>query len=396
MAIDRQTWNRRDAFRLRGAFDRFLRGSPPIDRSEQAANSTDLIVGTRRAMGSYFEIKLGANVPGAAGLIERTLDRVDELESRLTVYRDDSEMSEINARAHLGPMRVERDLFNLLDRAFRISEETGGAYDITSGALSVAWGFFKGPRRVPDASTLADAKAKTGYRHVTLDSERRTIAFDRRGVSLNLGSIGKGYAIDDAIGEIRRHWWPTGAIVHGGRSSLYALGSPPGRLGSGWEVSVRNPFDPERPLGVLRLRNRGLGVSGDAFQRFEVDGRVFGHIIDPRTGEPASGPASVTVTAPTATDADALSTAFYLLGVDATESYIDKHPGVAAVFVAAGTPKSLPKVVAIGLRGDEYEDDPQAPWLVRGPRKFKNLNKRSSQNRDETRDLEGTGSGRSQ
>lgn len=395
MAIDRQKWNRRDAFRLRGAVDRFSRRSPGFDRVGGGAGSTDLIVGRRRAMGSYFEIKLGANVPGAAGLIERTLDRVDVLESRLTVYRDDSELSMINARAHLGPTPIEHDVFELLVRAFKISEETGGAYDVTTGALSVAWGFFRGPRRVPDDATLADAKAKTGYRHVTLDSERRTIAFDRRGVSLNLGSIGKGYAIDDAIGEVRRHWWPTGAIVHGGRSSLFALGSPPGRLGSGWDVSVRNPFDPERPLGVLRLRNRGLGSSGDEFQRFEVDGRVFGHIIDPRTGEPASGPASVTVIAPTATEADALSTAFYLLGVDATEAYIDKYPGVAAVFVAAGTPKSLPKVVAIGLRGDEYEDDPTAPWLVRGSRQLKKINKQSHQSRVEACDLEGTGSGRS-
>ena len=105
--------------------------------------------------------------------------------------------------------------------------------------------------------------------------------------------------------------------MHGGQSSLYALGSPPGQLGGRWEIALRNPFEPETPLGTLRLRNRGLGTSGAAFQQFVVDGRVYGHLIDPRSGEPALGPASVTVLAPTAALADALSTAFYLLGPEA-------------------------------------------------------------------------------
>ena len=115
------------------------------------------------------------------------------------------------------------------------------------------------------------------------------MAFDRTGIVINLGSIGKGYAIDRAVAVIREHWWPTSPLVHGGRSSLYALGSPPGRFGDRWEVALRNPFEPEASLGTLRLRNRGLGTSGFAFQHFEAEGRTYGHILDPRTGEPASG-----------------------------------------------------------------------------------------------------------
>ena len=135
---------------------------------------------------------------------------------------------------------------------------------------------------------------------------------------------------------IRGHWLPTSALVHGGQSSLFALGSPPGRFGDRWEVAVRNPFRPETPLGVLRLRNRGLGTSGRAFQQFVADGRVYGHIIDPRTGEPSQGPASVTVLAPTAADADALSTAFFLLGADAARDYAAANPDVGIVIVEAG------------------------------------------------------------
>ncbi len=158
--------------------------------------------------------------------------------------------------------------------------------------------------------------ARTGCQHLTARSRPPTVAFDREGIRINLGSIGKGYAIDRAVDLIRGHWWPTSALVHGGQSSLFALGSPPGQLGGRWEIAVRNPFDATEPLGTLRLRNRGLGTSGAAFQQFVVDGRIYGHIIDPRSGEPASGPASVTVLAPTAALADALSTAFYLLGPD--------------------------------------------------------------------------------
>jgi thiamine biosynthesis lipoprotein len=305
-------------------------------------------------MGSYFEIRLGASTPGAVDLAGRALDLIDELELQLTVYRDDSEVSRLNASAHLGPIEVEPGLFELLHRAIALGEETGGAYDVTAGALSVAWGFFKGPKRVPDPETLADARARTGQHHVRLDPERRTVAFDRPGVVINFGSIGKGYAIDRAVEVIRDYWWPTSALVHGGRSSLFALGSPPGRFGGRWEIALRNPFDPESPLGMLRLRNRGMGTSGASFQQFEADGRVFGHILDPRTGEPATGPASVTVLAPTAAEADALSTAFYLLGAEAASAYVATHPEVGAVFVEEGPGDASPRVVTLGLSDDDF------------------------------------------
>ena len=169
----------------------------------------------------------------------------------------------MNASAHLGPVEVEAGLFRLLERAVALGEATGGAYDVTAGALSEAWGFVRGPKRVPDPETLADARARTGQRHMTLDPDRRTVAFDRPGVRINLGSIGKGYAIDRAVEVIAAHWWPTSALVHGGRSSLYALGSPPGRFGGRWEVALRNPFRPESPAGDLPAPEPGHGDVGD-------------------------------------------------------------------------------------------------------------------------------------
>jgi FAD:protein FMN transferase len=347
--------SRRDLLRLRHVEAKLAVSSPVRDEAAPGFGSRgDLIKASRPAMGSYFEVRLGADTPGAIGLTERALDLIDELEQQMTVYRDDSEVSRINATAHLGPVEVEEGLFRLLERAVEIGKGTGGAYDVTAGALSLAWGFVRGPRRVPDTATLAEARSRTGLQHLRLDPDRRTLAFDRAGIMINLGSIGKGYAIDRAVDVIRDHWWPTSALVHGGRSSVYALGSPPGRIGDRWQISLRNPFDPDVPIGNVHLRNRGMGTSGTSFQRFEAGGVVYGHILDPRTGAPAEGPASVTVLAPTAAEADALSTAFYLLGTDAAATYLAEHPGLGAIIVEDGPSEADRRIVTIGLAENEF------------------------------------------
>jgi FAD:protein FMN transferase len=350
--------NRRDLLRLRRLNADMSAGMPgPVTALVQVAPSggwAELLRAHRPAMGSFFEVRLGARVPGALELAGRALDLVDELEAQLTVYRDDSEVSKLNAQAHLQPVAVEPRLFELLERAIELSRQTNGAYDVSSGALSEAWGFVRGPKRVPDPETLAEARARTGWQHLRLDSQAKTVGFDRPGIQINLGSIGKGYAIDRATEVIRDHWFPTSALVHGGQSSLFAVGSPPGRLGGRWEVALRNPFEPETPLGVLRLRNQGLGTSGGAFQHFEAGGRVYGHIIDPRTGEPADGPASVTVVALTAAEADALSTAFFLLGADAAEAFVAGHPGVGIIIVEQGESDRSPRVLAFGMGPEDF------------------------------------------
>jgi FAD:protein FMN transferase len=360
----RSAVNRRELLRL-GRSDP-VAATGAETRSVEAAYP-DLVRAHRPAMGSYFEVRVPASTPGAVDLACRALDLVDALEAQLTVYRDESEVSRLNAKAHHGPVEVEVGLFGLLKQAMLLSQETGGAYDVTSGALSEAWGFVRGPKRVPDEATLADARARTGWYHLRLDADRRTIAFDRGGVRINLGSIGKGYAIDRAVDVIRSHWWPTPGLVHGGRSSLYALGSPPGQFGGRWEIALRNPFEPESPLGVIRLRNRALGTSGSSFQQFAIDGQVYGHIIDPRSGRPAQGPASVTVLAPTAAEADALSTAFYLLGQDAAGDFVARHPEIGVVFVEAGPPDGSPRLRLLGLNEQDFVPAPKPLDYIRVP-----------------------------
>ena len=352
--------SRRSLFRLRSQGPASGTAAPELER----LNGGDLLLAHRPAMGSFFEVRLPARLLGGATLAQDALDLIDDLERQLTIYRDDSEVSRLNATAHRGPVAVEPGLFDLLQRAVRLYEETAGAVDVASGALSHAWGFVRGPKRVPTAGELAAARARSGSDLLRLDPRDRTIAFDRPGVVLNLGAIGKGYAIDRVVAAIRAYWFPTPALVHGGRSSLYAIGGPPDDLLGRWKVAVRNPFDPSRPVGTLHLSDRGLATSGPAFQSFEEGGRLYSHILDPRRGVPlgAEAPASVTVLAPTAAEADALSTAFSVLGPAGSEAILGRRPDVGALFVTSDE-EGGPRLLACNLNPDDFTPDD----LARGP-----------------------------
>ena len=353
--------HRRDLFRFRSRSAPAV--MPEAPTSAVAVGDSGLMGGLinarRSLMGSYFEVRVGSSVPGAVDLATRALDRVEELEVCLTVYDAASEVSRVNALADAGPIAVSADLWRVLERAIQIGQVSGGAYDVTAGALSLAWGFTRGPKRVPDAATLADARHRTGAHLVELDPTARTVRFLRPGVVLNFGSIGKGYAVDRAADLIRKHWWPSGSLIHGGRSSLYALGSPPGDFGGRWVVALCDPDHPDAALGTIHLRNRGMATSGAVFQRFEADGRSYGHIIDPRTGmPPTTGPTSVTVLAPTAAEADALSTAFYLLGREGSAPILAGRPDVGAIFVERTDDAGSAQVVPVNLTTADYRPGP--------------------------------------
>ncbi len=351
----------------------------PIGSDDGRPQFAEWIVASRPAMGTVFELRFAAATHGAVSLAEACFDEIDQLEMAMTIYRDDSTLARVNATYHLAPVPLPPDLYELLKLARSIRQATDGAYDIATGALSRAWGFVKGPRRVPSAEELENALQRTGLHHVTFDDEKRTVLADRAGVELNLGSIGKGYAIDRVVERIRSNLVPIPAMVHGGRSSLYALGHQPGTFFDPWKISLHNPLDPERPLVELKLTDQAVGTSGGTFQSFEADGRNYGHIIDPRTGIPPEGPLSVTVVAPTAAEADALSTALYLTGPRGAERLIRMREGLGVLFMRI-VPEStgseaaaeilamnLPRdrVAVEGIRATFLERDAPVPrdWL---------------------------------
>lgn len=322
--------------------------------------SIDLLNARRAGMGTFFEVKLPAATPRAAALATEALDVIDRLEGQLTVYRPDSELSRINATAHLGPVEVEPGLFDLLETALEFGKATQGAYDVAIGALSEVWGFTRGPKRIPDPFALEEARQRSGVRHVHLDRESRTIRFDRPGVILNLGGIGKGFALDRAAETLKNRPGLHGALIHGGRSSLIALGSP-GWLGTGWPIALLDPTDPsgQRSLGTLTLENRAMGASAATYQRFEANGRKYGHLIDPRTGEPvpfeADRPLGVVVTASSATEADALSTALFVMTRIEAREFLARRPDLGVLLIHAPLrPDEPPQVLVKGRAALEF------------------------------------------
>ena len=334
-------------------------------RSDCPRDGSYLVHISRRAMACEFEICLPApQYSGDTEIALEALDLVEQLEEQMSVFRESSEISRINRTAALRPVEVEPRLFEVLESAMQWYRETEGAYDITAGPLWEVWGFARRAGSVPAADQLAEARSRVGGHLVELDAENKTIHFLRPGMQLNLGSVGKGYAVDRCAERLR-----VGGIcdflLHGGNSSVRARGSrsPSGGSSSeacdanlrriaGWTVGIRDPLHPEHRLAEIRLCDRALGTSGAQFQSFRHRGRRYGHILDPRTGWPAEGVLSATVLAPTAIQADALSTAFYVMGPQAAMAWCGTHPEIAAVVVCPTQGGSGREIHSAGLTDD--------------------------------------------
>lgn len=288
-----------------------------------------------RAMATGWEILVPFGTADAVAAGQEAFELLDELEDQLTVYREHSEVSRLNRVAARREVQVEPRLYDLLEVARQVTAETDGAFDVTTGALIKAWGFFRGPRRVPPAEERASVLQRVGMQHVELHPERHGVRYHREGLEINLGSIGKGYALDRLVEGITSRWKIPGVLLHGGSSSVYAKGCPHDE-GRGWRIRIRHPWIPERTLARVWLRDRALGTSAATFQYLEHEGKKLGHVLDPRTGWPASGIASASVIAPTGALADALSTAFYVGGLDLARRYCAAHPEVSAILLPEG------------------------------------------------------------
>lgn len=304
-------------------------------------------------MACPWEILLNAGQFGhGAPAVAEAFSRVNELEDQLTVYREDSEVMDLNRYAGEESIEVEEGLFGLLGRAVLLAKETGGAFDITAGPLSKVWGFFRRQGAIPTEEDLQEALGRVGSHFIDLDVATQSVRLTHPELELNLGSIGKGYAVDEA-GDVLLEWGITDFLIHGGTSSIQAVGSRwYGNRLEGWTVGLRNPLNPQQQIGQLTLQNRSMGTSGKATQFFRHQGKRYGHILDPRTGWPAEQVTSVTVTAPTAEQADALATAFFVLGPEPTRAYLQQYPQVAALIV---TPASGTRVLCEPINFPEGE-----------------------------------------
>lgn len=315
----------------------------------------------RNAMATRFELVLNGDDPArlrAAG--EEALLEIERLEDQLSLFRPASEIAHLNARAARESVQVTPVLFSLLEHAQKLSRETEGAFDITIAPLVRCWGFLTGGGRHPSHEEVSQAREAVGMQHVLLNRGDFTVRFGRPGVMLDLGAIGKGFAIDQAI-SLLREAGVTSALLHGGTSTVYALGSPPGN--ERWTIGLPLPrsrptgrplsgsvasMSGERPLFTytqaaessehtikIDLQNEALSVSAIWGRFFEEEDETLGHIIDPRTGYPANVASLAVVALPSATESDALSTALLTFGLDGHARFAGIRPE-ARTLVAGG------------------------------------------------------------
>jgi thiamine biosynthesis lipoprotein len=331
----------------------------PAPTSQPLPELHTLVVG-REAMACRFEVVFNAGeVPDATELGLAALDLVDSIEDRITVYRESSELARLNATAAEGWQPLAGDVVALLTQGRRLHEKTGGAFDPAAGSLVRAWGFLRRQGRTPDAAMLASARERSGMAHVEIDEYAGRVRFTRPGIELNLGAIGKGWALDAVIGMLTAAGVGS-VLVHGGSSSVRAVGvqgpTLPGRRG--WRIGVRHPLRPGRRLATVTLVDAALGTSGSGTQFFVDRGRRLGHILDPRSGVPAEGVLSATVITPQAADADALSTALYVLGPAGLERIAPAGGDTAAILVVPSRNPASVRVLTANLDPDLVEWDP--------------------------------------
>jgi len=319
----------------------------------------------RHAMATRFELVLhGDDAIALRAAGEEALNEIDRLENQLSLYRPGSEIAQLNARAAREAVRVTPELFALLQHAQRLHAETHGAFDITIAPLVRCWGFMGGTGRMPTAEQIAEARARIGMPHVQLDAQNRTVRFAREGVMFDLGAIGKGYAVSQAAKTLR-DCGVASALIHGGTSTIYAIGQPP--EAEFWKIAIEKPpLAPDGSSAVARssaawpnvvpLRDEAMSVSAVWGRFFQADGKMLGHVIDPRTGQPANRALLTVVVLPSATETDALSTALLVLGVEGQDGLSRLRSGMRTVVVT-----ETDGTVRTETRGMGPQDDRRRP-----------------------------------
>lgn len=299
------------------------------------------------AMGTRFALTLVA--PSSAfgpeemrPAAETAWQDLDALENRISNWRPDSEVSRLNRTAAAGPVSVGGDILAMLLYAKGLHAETGGLFDPTVGPLLEAWGFYRKEGRLPSDTELAAALRCVGMDKVRVDADAATVAFDTDCLRLDFGGMGKGLALDRIAGPLRDAGYRN-ALLDAGTSTVLAMGAPPGA--AGWTVDIRNPYTGDHaPVDRVVLRDEALSTSALYENYLELDGRRVGHILDPASGQPIGNEVlSATAIAPTGLESDALSTAFFALGLEGARAYCAAHPAVRAILIIEdnGRPRTV-------------------------------------------------------
>ncbi|MBI4876866.1 MAG: FAD:protein FMN transferase [Acidobacteria bacterium] len=264
------------------------------------------------AMGTtYTVVAYGTDRNVLIGATEGAFEEVRRLDRMLSNYRPESELSEVNRFGAERAVAAGPELFGLLSACVEYSRRSQGTFDITVGPLMKVWGFYRGSGRLPHRAEIRGALARVGYKNILLDARTQTVRLARAGVELDPGGVGKGYAVDRIV-AVLKEYNINSALVTAGGSSIYALGTPPNE--PGWKVKIRNPKSPSQTIDEVTLRDLSLSTSGNYEKFFRAGGKLYSHVMDPRTGYPAQGMLSVSVIAPSTLDSEVWAKPFYILG----------------------------------------------------------------------------------
>ncbi len=292
-------------------------------------------------MGTFFQVDIFDPDPEktkeVAELVFHEVARIERLLSR---FREESAVYQLNRYAFIEPQPIAEELFHLIETSLEYSHQTKGAFDIAAAALTELWEDAVKKEKLPTLMEIKSFLPKIGYRNVVLNSKDKTLFFKSPLVKIDFGAIGKGYALDRAVEIVKREGILKAKLNFGGQ--LYFLNKLEEEAE---EIGIRNPQDPDEILLTFSLINQTIATSANYERYFEIEGRRYGHLIDPRWGYPVENEVlSVSVVTSNAMAADAFSTAIFVLGPEEGMKWIEKSESVKAIMVINSDGKLQVKV----------------------------------------------------
>jgi FAD:protein FMN transferase len=284
-----------------------------------------------RLMGNRFEISVIADDAAYANkCIDAAVQEIQRIENLFTTFKDDSDTNRINMLAGISPVKVEREVLELIQRSLRISDITQGSFDITYGSIDKSlWNFDKDMKQLPDAAIAKKAVKLINYKNVIVDEKECTVFLKEKGMRIGFGGIGKGYAAEKAKALLQQRGITSGIVNAAGDLTAwgYQLNGEP------WTIGIADPDSMHHPFSSLNITNMAIATSGNYVKYAVINGKKYSHTIDPKTGLPVSGIKSVTIIAPNAELADALATPVMVMGIKAGLSLIDQLPNISCIII---------------------------------------------------------------
>jgi thiamine biosynthesis lipoprotein len=295
-----------------------------------SVNSQVLRKRTTLLMGGRFDITIVAKDSLTAEQnIDEVIAEITRIEYLISDWKPTTQISEVNQNAGIRPVKVDREVFELTQRAIHFSEITNGGFDISFAAMDRIWKFDGSMTEMPSAEAIKKSVEKVGYKNIILDSVQSTIFLKLKGMKIGFGALGEGYATDKCRTMMRAKGIEAGIINGSGDMSTW--GKQPN--GKDWNIGITNPFDTDKLIAVVPINNGAVTTSG-SYEKFVIlDGKRYSHIINPATGYPVSGLCSVTVFGPNAETANGLSTSLMILGKKAGLELLNNYPNYNCLMI---------------------------------------------------------------